>query len=497
MLKREIYTWFLLAIILSVGLFFRLIFLDKMNLIHDEALWWDSSRHPSFGYFAHPPMAVWMVLIGRVFFGDTEFGVRIPFVVLGLGTILAGYILGRTFFDKKVGLLLALFVSFSPAYILASRIATTDQPVIFFWIMSLIFFWRAYKDLRFRDWILLGIFLGLGFLSKYQMFFLPLAIFAFLVFSQKGRRILKTFQPYIGFGIAMLVFLPNILWNVRHGWITFLFQFVYGIERSFGQSFSANNILDNISVFLAEARYTPEIALKFAFFSSLPLFFWYGIRKMKDEFIFLFFTFGFIALFFSIFSGNQQWAFPGAIGVYLIFIAFVASFFRSRLLGVLVSIFILVLLCQNALNSWNRVYNLAFRTIPLQDFSKDRIYQVVYLTSYGQREMANQIVSKIHYKEGGVTIIAQDYRIASELAFYLPDRPRVYSPNNQYLIWGPPNGPSTDTIFVAYSPTFFGLQTDKIIKVKQDLDTFYTTVYIAKGDWRQVNIDWRLNQKGP
>jgi len=498
-LRRPIYTGLLLAIILATGLIFRLVLLGQMNLFVDEAYYWDWSRNLSFGYFSHPPMVAWLILLGRLLFSDTEIGIRIPFVVLGLGTIFMAYILGKTFFDKSAGLLLALFVSLSPSYLLTSRMALPDQPVIFFWIMSLIFFWRAYKDLRFRDWILLGIFLGLGFLSKYQMFFLPLAIFAFLVFSQKGRRILKTFQPYIGFGIAMLVFLPNILWNAGHHWITFIFQSVYGVERSFSQSFTLGNILENFLIFSKELLAVPDIVLKLAALLSLPLFFWFGVKQKREEFVFLFASFIFITSFFSIFFGNSHWFFPGAIGACLMFVAWIVSLCGNRLIMVSISGLILIFLYINAFASWNLITSLALGKELHPDFAKIRVYNMVFGDSHSWKETVKKVSEAINYRPGEMVLIAQIYTIASELAFYLPDHPRVYSPNGQYLIWGPPEVKAENNIeFVVYNPNLadLSLNNTKLVKIDNSSHILYA-ISLSKADWEKLGFDWTLKLKGP
>jgi len=496
MLKREIYTWFLLAIILSIGLFFRLIFLDKMNLFVDEAYYWDWSRNLSFGYFSHPPMVAWLIWLGRLLFGDTEIGVRIPFVVLGLGTILASYFLARTFFDQKTAFLFALLVSLSPSYVFASRIATPDQAVIFFWILAMIFFWRAYKDLRFRDWILLGIFLGLGFLSKYQIVFLPLAIFIFLIFRQKGRRLLRTSFPYISLAISLLIFLPNILWNATHSWITFIFQSVYGIERSFGQSFALRDILENFLIFSKELIAAPDIVLKLAVLLSLPLFFWCGVKQKREEFVFLFASFIFITSFFSIFFGKSHWFFPGAVGAYLIFAVFIVDLTRNRLGWVIMLIFTLYLLFLNVLNSWNLISTLALGKELRPPLSNIGVYRQVFGDSYGWRDTVKKLEDKIDYRPKEKILVAQFYTIASELAFYLSDRPRVYSPNGQYLIWGPPKNEPENTVVVAYNPEFLNLQADNVVKITQEFRTL-SLATIHKVDWKKLESDWRLNLEGP
>jgi dolichol-phosphate mannosyltransferase len=55
----------------------RLAFLGLVNLLPEEAYYWNYSQHPDIGYLDHPPMVAWLIWLGTSVFGNTEFGVRI------------------------------------------------------------------------------------------------------------------------------------------------------------------------------------------------------------------------------------------------------------------------------------------------------------------------------------------------------------------------------------------------------------------------------------
>ncbi|MGC8641340.1 MAG: glycosyltransferase family 39 protein, partial [Isosphaeraceae bacterium] len=77
---------------------------------------------------------------------------------------------------------------------------------------------------RIRPWFWVGLAWGGAMLSKYHAIFLPAGTLLFLILSSPGRRVLVRPGPYLAVGIGFLVFSPVVLWNARHGWISFLFQ---------------------------------------------------------------------------------------------------------------------------------------------------------------------------------------------------------------------------------------------------------------------------------
>jgi 4-amino-4-deoxy-L-arabinose transferase-like glycosyltransferase len=74
-------------------------------------------------------------------------------------------------------------------------------------------------------WVAAGIAAGFALLSKYTGFFLGLGILVWLAAVPKERRWFLSFWPYLGGAIALLMFVPVILWNAQHAWVSFALQF--------------------------------------------------------------------------------------------------------------------------------------------------------------------------------------------------------------------------------------------------------------------------------
>ena len=77
-----------------------------------------------------------------------------------------------------------------------------------------------------RWWLAAGVFAGLALLSKFTaVMFLP-AVLAFMLAPAWRRRWLTSPYPWLAGLIAIIVFLPVLIWNYQHDWASFRFQLV-------------------------------------------------------------------------------------------------------------------------------------------------------------------------------------------------------------------------------------------------------------------------------
>ncbi|HEY4975514.1 MAG TPA: glycosyltransferase family 39 protein [Steroidobacteraceae bacterium] len=102
--------------------------------------------------------------------------------------------------------------------------ATPDTPSI---AASAMFLWALAKLDRTENrrwWLAAGVAAGLALLSKYTAFFLGAGTLAWMLFSPRGRRWFASPWIYVAGALALLIFLPNVLWENAHHWATFAFQ---------------------------------------------------------------------------------------------------------------------------------------------------------------------------------------------------------------------------------------------------------------------------------
>jgi len=192
-----------------------------IDLEKDEAYQWIWSKHLALSYYSKPPGIAFIQFIGTHIFWDTQFGVRFfsPLfaAILSLMTL--------RFVAREIGarqaFWLLLIVTATPLLGVGTILMTIDPPLVLCWMWALIAGWRAAQPGgKMRDWLVVGLAMGLGFLCKYTAAVQLVCWIIFFALSPVTRVHLRKPGPWL----ALLIFLasttPVIIWNAQHGWIT-------------------------------------------------------------------------------------------------------------------------------------------------------------------------------------------------------------------------------------------------------------------------------------
>jgi 4-amino-4-deoxy-L-arabinose transferase-like glycosyltransferase len=213
--------WTALAV-LTVG---RLLYLlvQPLDLVGDEAYYWDWGRHPAWGYFSKPPLIAWLMVLVTHIGGANALAIRIAALVLGTGTLILARQLARDIYGSEPAFWAVAAMALTPGNTASNFIFTIDAPLLFFWCASLLCLWRACLPGPHRLlWALLLVpATGLGLLSKQMMIVFPLLALVFFATDRELRRRLARPWPWLGLAAALAFLAPVLVWNSRHDWITF------------------------------------------------------------------------------------------------------------------------------------------------------------------------------------------------------------------------------------------------------------------------------------
>ncbi|HEB49676.1 MAG TPA: glycosyltransferase family 39 protein [Desulfobulbus sp.] len=207
-------------LILGLALVIRMLLSGSFLLVPDEANYWQWSRYLALGYHDHPPMIAWTIWLATRIFGQNEFAVRLP-TVLGI-TLCSVYmcLLARRIFSGRAALYTALLSQGVLLFNGAALIATPDGLLLPCWAAACYHAHRALEEDTGSQWLLTGLWFGLGLLSKYTMLlFLP-SLFLCMVFSRWRSRLASP-RPWLGFLLGCALFTPVMIWNARNEWATF------------------------------------------------------------------------------------------------------------------------------------------------------------------------------------------------------------------------------------------------------------------------------------
>ena len=424
----------LLTVFLLCLSIFRIYYIlyGPLDLSPDEAHYWEWSRRLDLSYYSKGPMIAYLIALETWIFGDNVFGVRFFAVIFSLLSSLILYKLGRDMYNRSVGLISAIIFQLIPLYSTFGIVFTIDSPFIFFWILSLYLFWKALRDNHW-NWILLGLVIGGGLLTKYTMaFFYPCAFF-YLFYSR--RDMLRSPWPYITLILGLLIFSPVIIWNAQHDWVT--------LRHTAGQAHIIDGLrlsIKNLFEFAGSQLGVVSPVLFIIIMSALIM-----IRKGDDRGRFLsWFSLPVIAFFLlKSLQGKVQanWAMMGYItGLIALSYRFVSRWKDNK--------------------TWVRVslaagIGIAVLTTAIAHYPPELLPVKLDPTSRlkGWKELGRE-VSEIYEamtiedrkdifdnKQKSRTFIFSDrYQVSSELAFYVKGHPVTYCINlgrrmNQYDLW--------------------------------------------------------------
>ncbi len=198
----------------------------NIGLTPDETYYWLWSRAPAAGYYDHPPMVAWWIWASTSLFGDSAFGVRALSVAAAAITSYALFATGRNLgLGTAISARGAIWFNATILIGAGAILITPDAPSVLFWALAV---WVLSDIRRTGDgwlWLLAGLFAGLGCLSKYTDMFLGAGIILWLALDRDARRWFLSPWPWAGAAVAIVTFLPVLLWNAENKWMSFEKQF--------------------------------------------------------------------------------------------------------------------------------------------------------------------------------------------------------------------------------------------------------------------------------
>ena len=207
---------------------FRLFLVNKFGLGVDESHYLLYSRKLAWGYFDHPPMVAFLAALTTML-GDSVFFVRLgPIVCTALSLILLRYLALALYRDERIAFWAALTLNLMPYQQVLMVGLLPDATLNLFWCGTLLALWYALKTGRWSLWILTGLLFGGALLSKYHAVLLALCLLGYFITSSEHRYWLAKLQPWAAVIIGVGVFVPNIIWNARHDWVSYSYQLGQG-----------------------------------------------------------------------------------------------------------------------------------------------------------------------------------------------------------------------------------------------------------------------------
>ncbi len=187
------------------------------GIFRDELYYMANTDHPAWGYVDHPPLSIWVLDAFTTLFGDAWYTIRLLSALAGGAAMWAVLRLVRTLGGNIVACWLAgIAFLFAPINLAFSSVYSMNVLELFFWPMALILLLKAINDPENTTrWLWLGAVTGLGMMNKISMAWFAIGMVVFLLVTPY-RTLLRMKGPWLAGGVALILFLPFIIWNLTH-----------------------------------------------------------------------------------------------------------------------------------------------------------------------------------------------------------------------------------------------------------------------------------------
>ena len=215
------------------GTLLHFLFNRQYGFFRDELYYAACGEHPAWGYVDHSPLAPWVSYISRAILGDSLFALRFFPALASAAKIFLGGWIAREIGGGKFSQAFASFtVLCAPIYLTFDNFLSMNSFEPVFWMSCAAIILRILNGGDQRLWLLFGAVAGLGVLNKHSMLFFGSGLTLGLLLT-KVRWVFRSAWIWLGAAIVVLIFLPNLLWEIRNHYPTIqLLRAVIGTKYS-------------------------------------------------------------------------------------------------------------------------------------------------------------------------------------------------------------------------------------------------------------------------
>jgi len=210
-----------IGLVLSIAaakLLLHLATASRYGYFGDELYFLACGEHLDWGYVDQPPLVGLVAWLVRHTLGTSLLAIRSVSGLAGAALVLLTGLLARELGGGRFAMgLSALSSGLAFVYVVMHYLFTMNALEPLFWTGCAFLVVRIARTGDQKLWLWFGLLAGVGLQNKYSMAVYGLGLVVGLLLSPE-RRVFRQKWIWIGGALAALVFLPNVVWNVRHGW---------------------------------------------------------------------------------------------------------------------------------------------------------------------------------------------------------------------------------------------------------------------------------------
>jgi 4-amino-4-deoxy-L-arabinose transferase-like glycosyltransferase len=330
----------------------------------------------------------------------------------------------KIFDNDIVAAVSVIILNTLPLTMIASIVITPDTPVFLFFSFAVYFTWYLVKTDNVKYWYITGLFFGMALLSKYTGILFALNLFIYAIIDGKLKWF-KNKHFYFMFLISLIIFIPVIIWNYRHEWVSFIFQFNHGLSNTKFHFWYIFEYLGSQCLVVGPFIFISGIFGAISYFKS---------RDSKKLFLA---SFSIPIIAFFIFTAPKQ--LPGAnwpAFAYFPFSIIVAEYLCEKTSKLKKTILVLGI-AFNIITSLVLGLHVKYMIIPIHKFSKKAAIKDVTNYFTGWKTLADDLLKRdIRY------VISDSHQLGGIISYYTKGKFGVFLNNkrqNQFAYWNIPD----------------------------------------------------------
>ena len=201
-------------------LLLHLFAINHYGFFRDELYYLACGEHLAWGYVDMAPIVAAVAALSRWMMGDSLFALRLFPAVAGAVLVYLTGVMARELGGGRIAAFVAqLAVLVGGVYLAIGNFLSMNAFEQVLWPLAAYLVIRIINTGNQKLWLWFGMVAGAGLLTKHSTVFFGFAVFAGLLLTKERRAFA---QPWIWMGgvLAAVIFLPNLVWQVQHGWPT-------------------------------------------------------------------------------------------------------------------------------------------------------------------------------------------------------------------------------------------------------------------------------------